>query len=43
VRSFLYWLARFLGDLNAIGKGKVGRRIANKAIGRKFVSKLWRR
>lgn len=37
-RSFLYWLARLLGDANAVKKGRVGRRvgrrIAGKATGR---------
>jgi hypothetical protein len=37
-RSFLYTLARLLGDVNAVQKGKVGRRIsirlAGKAAGR---------
>ena len=27
-RGFLYWLARILGDVNAVQKGKVGKRIA---------------
>lgn len=37
-RGFLYWLARLLGDVNAVQKGKVGkrvvRRVAGKATGR---------
>jgi hypothetical protein len=33
-RSLLYSLARFLGDVNAIKRGRVGRRLANKAVGR---------
>ena len=33
-RGLLYGLAKFLGDANAIGKGKVGRRIARRAAGR---------
>ena len=40
MRSFLYWLARLLGDLTAVRKGKVGRRmarrVAGKATGRMF-------
>ena len=39
-RGFLYWLAKLLGDINAVKKGKVGRRvgrrIAGKATGRLF-------
>jgi hypothetical protein len=27
-RGFLYWLARLLGDVNAVQKGKVRKRIA---------------
>lgn len=38
MRSFLYWLARLLGDLNAVKPGKIGRwlgrRIAGKGTGR---------
>lgn len=33
-RSFLYWLARLLGDLNAVKHGRVGRRIARRAAGK---------
>ncbi len=33
-RSFLYWLARLLGDVNAVKKGRVGRRVARRATGR---------
>ncbi|SDJ19604.1 hypothetical protein [Natribacillus halophilus] len=37
-RGFLYQLARILGDVNAVNKGKVGkrigRRVAGKATGR---------
>lgn len=33
-RSALYALARFLGDVNAVKKGKVGRRIARRAAGK---------
>jgi hypothetical protein len=44
-RSFLYWLAKFLGDVNAVKKNKVGkrvqRRIAGKITGR-GLGKLFR-
>ena len=44
-RGFLYWLARLLGDVNAVKKGRVGRRvgrrIAGKATGR-GLGKLFR-
>ena len=33
-RSLLYQLARLLGDVNAVQKGRVGRRIARRAAGR---------
>ena len=37
-RGFLYFLARILGDINAVKKGKVskriGRRVAGKITGR---------
>jgi hypothetical protein len=33
-RSLLYTLARILGDVNAVKKGKVGRRIARRATGK---------
>ncbi len=33
-RSALYLLARFLGDVNAVNKGKVGRRIARRGAGK---------
>lgn len=44
-RSFLYTLAKFLGDINAVMRGKAGkriaRRIAGKATGR-GIGKLFR-
>lgn len=44
-RGILYALARFLGDVNAVKKGRVGkrvaRRIAGKATGR-GLGKLFR-
>jgi hypothetical protein len=33
-RGFLYWLARLLGDVNAVKRGRVGRRAARRATGR---------
>lgn len=34
MRSFLYKFARFLGDVNAVKKGRVGRRIGRRIAGR---------
>jgi hypothetical protein len=34
LRSFLYWLARLLGDVNAVEKGRVGRRVARRLAGK---------
>jgi hypothetical protein len=45
LRSFLYAFARLLGDLNAIRKGTVGKRIARRAVGRmagRGIGKLFR-
>ena len=33
-RSMLYQLAKLLGDINAVSKGKVGRRVARRAAGK---------
>jgi hypothetical protein len=33
-RGFLYWLAKILGDVNAVKKGKVGKRITRRAAGK---------
>lgn len=33
-RGFLYKLARFLGDVNAVQKGKVGKRIGRRVAGK---------
>ncbi|MCC5839413.1 MAG: hypothetical protein JJT96_04740 [Opitutales bacterium] len=33
-RSFLYALARLLGDVNAVKRGRVGRRIGRRVVGR---------
>jgi hypothetical protein len=42
VRSASYRLARLLGDVQAVRKGRVVPRVANIVIGRKVVSKVWR-
>lgn len=34
VRKILYTIARILGDINAIQKGKVGKRIGRRVAGR---------
>lgn len=34
MRSLLYALARLLGDVNAVKRGKVGRRIGRRIVGR---------
>ncbi len=33
-RGHLYWLAKLLGDISAIQKGKTGKRIARRMAGR---------
>lgn len=45
-RGILYWLARILGDFNAVKRGRVGRRIGRRAAGRvtgRGLGKLFRR
>ena len=34
MRSILYFIARLLGDLTAINKGRVGRRARRRIVGR---------
>lgn len=34
VRGFLYWLAKALGDAQAVRRGKVGRRVVRRAAGK---------
>jgi hypothetical protein len=34
IRSFLYWLAKVLGDINAIRKGTTLKRIKNRIVGK---------
>ena len=44
-RGFLYLLAKLLGDFQAAGKGRIGKRIARRAAGRatgKGLGKLFR-
>ncbi|MCD6415390.1 MAG: hypothetical protein J7M08_01675 [Planctomycetes bacterium] len=41
-RGWLYKVARLLGDVNAVKKGKVGRRIGRRAAG-KATGKLFRK
>ena len=33
-RSWLYWLAKLLGDVNAVKRGKVGKRIVRRTVGK---------
>ena len=33
-RSMLYTVARLMGDVNAVKKGKVGKRVARRAAGK---------
>jgi hypothetical protein len=42
-RSLAYAFARFLGDVNAVRRGRITRRLVNRAIGRHVVSRMWLR
>lgn len=45
MRGLLYKSARILGDINAVKKGKVGRRVARRAAGKatgRALGKLFR-
>jgi hypothetical protein len=45
LRSFLYGTAKILGDVNAVKKGKIGKRIARRTAGKvtsKFMNKLFK-
>lgn len=33
-RGFLYWLGKLLGDINAVKRGRVGRRIGRRYTGK---------
>lgn len=41
-RSWLYWIAKLMGDVNAVAKGKAGKRIARRTGGR-LTGRLLRR
>ena len=41
-RGLLYTLAKLLGDVNAIHKGKVGRRVGRRLAGKLTGRALWR-
>jgi hypothetical protein len=41
-RSAFYSVARLLGDYEAVKRGRVGKRIANRLIGRNVVRRLRR-
>ena len=34
VRSLLYWLARLLGDMNAVRRGRIRQRIVRRVAGK---------
>ena len=45
LRSALYTMARLMGDVNAVKKGRVGKRIARRAAGKgtgKALGKLFK-
>jgi len=42
LRNILYFIARLLGDVNAVKKGKVGKRIARRAAGKVTGKALWK-
>jgi hypothetical protein len=42
IRSTLYFVARIMGDINAILKGRVARRIGRRAAGKLTGRALWR-
>jgi hypothetical protein len=42
MRSLLYKLARLLGDVNAVKKGRVGKRIKRRVVGRAIGRKMRR-
>ncbi len=45
IRNPLYKLARFLGDVNAVEKGKIPRRIARRVLGKvagRWLGRLFR-
>ncbi|MFA1819194.1 hypothetical protein ACDX78_03140 [Virgibacillus oceani] len=45
IRRILYFAARILGDVNAVKKGRVGRRIGRRVVGRgtgKMMRKLFK-
>lgn len=41
-RSWLYRIARLMGDYNAVKKGRVGRRIGRRVAGRATGRALWK-
>ena len=34
IRNFLYWISKTLGNINAVSKGKVGKRVARRTTGK---------
>ncbi|WP_164215946.1 hypothetical protein [Virgibacillus sp. YIM 98842] len=45
IRRFLYMLARILGDVNAVKKGRAGRRAGRRIVGRgagRMIRKLFK-
>lgn len=45
IRGVLYFLAKILGDINAVQKGKIGQRIVRRGAGKitgRLLSKIFR-
>lgn len=41
MRGLLYLLARWLGDVNAVRRGRLHKRIVNRWVGRTVVRRMW--
>jgi hypothetical protein len=41
VRSALYRWARILGDISAVRRGRIGKRLVNRWLGRNVARRIW--
>lgn len=41
-RGWLYWIAKLLGDVNAVKRGTVGKRIVRRVVGKYTARALWK-
>ena len=41
IRTICYFLAKILGDVNAVNRGKIGKRVVRRVVGKQISKTVW--